>query len=204
MRVGFFRRTGSYLLDIIPIFTIVSLLLNLFVGDMLKPIVHEDFDRLETMYYENLEEYEAIIDPLYAQYTDGEITYDEYVELATPYQEDFIHNNIYLYDVVFINYWITVAIYLVISLNVLYYVYLLLTKGNTYGRRLLKIELQGKVTWYNLLLREIIWKHFFWYVTLSAGIAVDLGLIAFTKKKRTIRDIFSGTYLAHQGVQYPF
>ena len=77
-------------------------------------------------------------------------------------------------------------------------------KGNTIGRKMMGMELKGNVTWYNIILREFFWKHLFWYGTLSAGIPFDIGFIAFTKKKKALRDIFSKTYLAPIGVNYPF
>lgn len=204
MKIGVFSRLMSYLVDIIPIISIVSLLLTWFVGDIIKEGIHEDFDHLEELYYENLEEYEAIVDPIYTRYTNEEITYDEYLELATPIRDDFVNNNIYLYDIVFISWWISAAAYLIISTNIIYYIYLLIMKGNTFGRKIMRIQLKGNVTWYSLLLREIIWKHFFWYATLGIGILWDFFSIVFTKKKRTIRDMFTRTYLAPEGVDYPF
>jgi len=219
MRIGLFRRSASYLIDIIPIITVITLLLSWFVGDMIKLSIHEDFYRLETMYNENLEKYNEITDPYYEQYENGDITYDEYVEIVTPIQDDFIHNHTYIFQIVFINYWIFVALYIFISLNVAYYVYMLITKGNTIGRKIMKIELKGHVTWYSLLMREILWKHFFWLFPLTLAMAfnfgivffllpiclfIDITLIVFSKKRRTLRDTFSKTYLTPVGVNYPF
>jgi hypothetical protein len=204
MRIGFFKRAGSYLLDAVPILLLLVSLQTWFVGDLIKQSIHPEFDRLETMYYENLETYQDFMQPFYDQYTEGEITYDEYIELAQPYQDDFINNNIYLYDIVFVSYWLTSILYLVISFNVIYLVYMILMKGNSLGRKLFQLELQGNVTWYNIIMREFLWKHLFWLGTLSAGLAIDFGMIAFTKKKKALRDIYSKTYIAQQGVNYPF
>lgn len=219
MRIGLLKRSASYLIDIIPIITIITLLLNWFVGDMIKLSIHENFYELEAMYEENLADYNALTEPYYEQYSNGEITYEEYVELATPIQDDFIHNHTYIFQVVFINYWIYVGLYVFLSVNTVYFVYMVFTRGNTFGRKIMQIELHGHVTWYSLLMREILWKHFFWLFPLTLALAFNLGivffllplclfiditLIVFSKKKRTLRDTFSKTYLAPQGVDYPF
>ena len=69
----------------------------------------------------------------------------------------------------------------------------------------MKIELQGKINWWTLFIREVIWKSFFWVLTLFVfGIILDGALILFTQKKRTLRDIVSGITVNVEGVTYPF
>jgi hypothetical protein len=98
-------------------------------------------------------------------------------------------------------------------------------KGNTFGRHLMGAELRGKVTWFTLLLREVMWKHFFWLmfvifisfissmmyvpffllgVFVILGVTIDMVLISFTQKKKTLRDTFSNTEVVYKGVNYPF
>ena len=203
MRIGFFKRATSYLIDIVPLFLLVVASFTWFAGDIIKSQI-DNFDHLEAAYVANLDTYNATIEPLYQDFNDGIITYEEYESIQGPIQDDFIHNNSYLIDVVVYQFWTIAVLYVLITFNTLYYAYVLIFKGQTYGRKLMKIELQGNIKWHSLLLREIFWKNLFYLITLSAGIAIDLGFIVFTQKKRTLRDMFSRTYLAPLGVNYPF
>jgi len=95
-------------------------------------------------------------------------------------------------------------VYIFLVFGILYTTYQLVLKGKTLGRKLMKIELQGKTNWYNIIIREFFWKHLFWTFTFGLGIILDMGLIVFTSKKKTLRDTFSHTKLAPEGVDYPF
>ena len=203
MRIGFFKRASSYLLDIVPLFLLVVATFTWFAGDIIKSQI-DNFDHLEEVYIENLEIYNNTINPIYQDYVDGHITYEDYVLLQEPIQNDFMHNNSYLISVVVYQYWTIAAMYVLITFNILYYAYVLVFKGQTFGRKLMRIELQGNIKWHTLLLREIFWKNLFYLITFSAGIAIDIGFILFTQKKRTLRDMFSQTHLVPQGVNYPF
>jgi len=203
MRIGFFKRASSYLLDAVPIIMLVTASLSWFVGDIIGNSI-EDYDRLRVLYTENLAVYNETMSEYTQQYEDDIITAEEYTLLQTETQNTFTHNNSYLIDVVVYQYSLTALAYILIAFVVIYTGYMIALKGNSLGRRLTRIELAGNVTWYNIILRELFWKHLFWYGTLSAGMAIDLGLIAFTKKKATLRDTFSHTYLTPKGVNYPF
>ena len=89
MRVGVLRRIGAYLLDIIPIFAVLSLLFTFFVGDLLKP---EGYDDLMEEYYEITADYNDLIEPFSTQYQNEEITLEEYQSLT---EDDY---NQYLQD----------------------------------------------------------------------------------------------------------
>jgi hypothetical protein len=203
MKVGFFKRTGSYILDVVPLFLLITATLTWFVGDIIENSI-DDYSRLEAIYNDRLEEQVEISSGYYEQLEEDIITEEEYGELISELQNTFLHNNEYLINVVIYQYWYTAVAYVLITFFLLYLTYMIVMKGNTLGRTLMQIELQGKVTWYNIILREFFWKFLFWFGTLSAGLAIDIGLIAFSKKKRTLRDLFSHTYLAPKGVNYPF
>ena len=83
----------------------------------------------------------------------------------------------------------------------------------------MQLELQGNVTWYTLLVREILWKHVFWmfplillsifnpmivFLVLPLCLFTDIVMIVFTKNKKTFRDTITKTYITPQGVNYPF
>jgi len=202
MRIGFFRRLSAFLLDAMPIMLILSLLLSLFVGDLLKS-PYPDYDHKVEVYNENMDEYYNTLNIYKAQLEDEEITLEEYTEMALDLQETFTINNEYLYAIMFA-YALNVTLYFYLSFSLINYFYNLIVKGQTIGRKLMKIELYGNINWYTLLLREVLWKTVYWVFTLSAGIAIDMALITFTSKKKTIRDFLSETELRHAGTSYPF
>jgi len=202
MRVGFFRRLTAFLVDTMPIILTLSLLLSLFVGDLLKseyPNYEEDF----AIYQENLDVYYTSLTGLGEQRDEETITSEEYTTQSTDLREDFNTVNAD-YSSMILAYYLNVVLYFFISYSIINYFYNLILKGQTFGRRFMKIELYGKITWFTLLLREFLWKPVFWLFTFSAGIAIDIGLILFTKKKKTIRDYLSDTELRFTGISYPF
>jgi uncharacterized RDD family membrane protein YckC len=204
MHVGLYRRIASYLIDILPIIMLVLAMQSWFVGDMLKTQIDPNYDQLEVEYLEKIDERNALIDPYYTQFQNDEMSEEDFLVIRDEINNEFLEENAELINTVVMDYWLYMVMYWIISINVIYYIYVLYLKGQTFGRKIMKIELQGNIKWYTLLLREIIWKNLFFVISLSAGIAIDIGLIAFTKKKRTLRDLFTQTYLGHEGVQYPF
>ena len=84
------------------------------------------------------------------------------------------------------------------------YMYNLVTKGQTYGLKIMKLVLVGRISWFSLLLRELFWREIFWFFTFGVGIIIDLVMVTFTSKKKTLRDIFSNTQVIDQGTSYPF
>ena len=202
MRVGFFRRLTAFLLDAMPIIMILSLLLSLFVGDLLKSS-YPDYDHKTSIYQENMDNYYDTLNTYKTQLDAELLEIEEYEAMALSLQDDFTNNNEYFISIIFA-YYLNVAIYFFISFTLINYFYHLILKGQTIGRKMMKIELFGNITWFNLLLREVLWKTVFWVFTFSAGIAIDWTLIAFTRKRKTIRDYLSQTELRHSGTSYPF
>lgn len=204
MRVGLFKRSASFILDIMPIIMIVMLLQQWFIAGMLENQIDPNYADLEAEYNRLIEERNAEIEPYYQQFEDGELTVEEFEALRNPINDAFLQDNAELINTVVIQYWLYAILYWVLSINIIYMIYVIALKGQTLGRKVMKIKLVGNITWYNLILREVLWKTLFYFITFSAGLAIDIGLIAFTKKKRTLRDMFSKTYLSHEGVNYPF
>ncbi len=202
MRVGFFKRLASFLLDAMPIFFILSLSLTLFVGDMIKS-QYPDYDSKAALYQENLDEFSEMLDAYKLQLDENEITIEEYNEIFLELRSDFQNNNEYLYNLM-LSYYFNVALFYFISFTVINYFYNLAFKGQTVGRKLMKIELYGRINWYSLFIREVLWKSVFWVFTFLVGIGLDWLLISFTTRKKTIRDYLSNTETRHAGVNYPF
>ncbi|MBN2605038.1 MAG: RDD family protein [Bacilli bacterium] len=202
MRVGFFRRAGAFFIDSIPIIMLLSLLLSFFVGDLLKA-QFENFDQISDEYTINVEEYYATLEGYNSDLENEIITQAEYEVLFADLDEQFNTDNIDAQGVI-LSYYMNVFFYYLISYAIISYFYNLIMKGQTFGRKLFQIELAGKITWYTLLIRELLWKTMFWITTLFFGLVIDAFMISFTKKKKTLRDIFSGTQLIFKGTSYPF
>lgn len=202
MRIGFFRRLAAFFLDAMPLVMILTLLLSLFVGDLLKS-PYPDYDRKVSIYQENMDVYYETLNTYKTQLDAEELTLEEYEEMSLNLQNDFTNNNEYFISIMFA-YYLNVALYYFISFTFINYFYHLFLKGQTIGRKMMKIELFGNITWFSILLREVLWKSVYWVFTFSAGIAIDMTLIAFTSKKKTIRDYLSQTELRYSGTSYPF
>lgn len=204
MRVGFLKRSASFLLDMMPIIMIVMLLQQWFLGDFIKHQIDPNYDQLEVEYFDVLEERDSQIEPYFEQYDAGEITLTQFEAFRDPINDAFLEDNVELINTVVITYWIYAVLYWVFSINIIYGIYVVALKGQTLGRKVMKIKLVGNVKWHSIILRDVLWKTLFFVITFSLGILIDWALIVLTSKKRTLRDMFSQTYLAHEGVDYPF
>jgi hypothetical protein len=201
MRVTAFRRIVSYLLDILPIFAVLSLLFTFIVGDILKP---ENHDALMAEYQQITDEYGDMVDPYRLQFEEGELTEEEYQAILDPIIEDY-NEETREHITSMILYFQNGFLYYLMSFTILYYLYSVITKGKTVGRKLMRIELDGKINWWTLLVREVIWKTGYYMLTLLiGGIILDIAMISFTNKKRAPRDIVTGITLKYEGVTYPF
>ena len=200
MKVGTWKRVGSTIIDIMPIIGLLSILFTLFVGDLLKP---DEYEASIVEHNEITEYYQGFFDQFQEQFDNGEIsqeTYDaEVANLMLFYNQATVDLNL-----VAMNYFGNTILYFFISFNGLYYAYNLFTKGRTLGRRMLKIELKGKINWWTLFIREIIWKTGFWSVTLGGGILLDMAMIGLSARKQSLRDMVTQTRIAYEGVDYPF
>ncbi len=201
MRVGLFRRITSFVFDALPILLIVSIAYTTFVGDMLKT---EGYDALMEEYNAYNEQYYEAIEPYQNQLDNGEITQDEYVDLVEDDYNTLIDNTVEHREAL-VFYMIRSFAFHFFTFTLIYYGYSVIMKGRTFGRRFLKIELGGRVNWWTLLIREVIYKMFFWLLTLFVlGIGIDIATIIFGQRKRTLRDRISNTYVKFEGVDYPF
>jgi hypothetical protein len=198
MRVGLFRRTGAFLFDAMPIAVIVSLLFTLWIGDIIKP---SGYDEMYAEYLDIRDDYFGDLDQMYL---DEELSLEDYQEQYDALLPQFQAETEDHYAQIVI-YMIRVVVYHLIGFTLLYFIYIVATKGRTLGRRMLHIEYGGKVTFWRLLVREVIWKFGYWTITLViGGILLDAAMIGLSQKKQALRDIVSGIYLKYEGVEYPF
>ncbi len=201
MRVGVLRRIGSYLLDAIPIFATLSLLFSFFVGDLIEP---EGHDELVAEFQEITEKYNTMLEPYFEEYEAGTLSEEDYNDIVENHRQYYeLETRDHTYGMLL--YYQRVLIYFIASFTLVYYAYNVITKGRTIGRKMMKIELQGKINWWTLLLREVIWKTGYWMLTLFiGGILLDIAMITFTNKKQAPRDFVTGITLKFEGVNYPF
>ena len=115
MRVGFFRRLTAFLLDAMPIIMILSLLLSLFVGDLLKSS-YPDYDHKISIYQENMDNYYDTLNTYKTQLDAELLEIEEYEAMALSLQDDFTNNNEYFISIIFA-YYLNVAIYFFISFS---------------------------------------------------------------------------------------
>lgn len=202
MRVSFFKRSLAYLLDTIPILFVLSILLSLFVGDMLKN-PYPDFNQKLVVYEENVDTYYTVLDSYYQDFEDEVITEDAYNTLGVELREEFIVVNGDTETMIF-SYYTAVFLYFLLSFLFIKYFYNLLMKGQTLGLKMMQLEMVGRINWFSLLLREVFWREIYWIFTFSIGLWIDLIMVTFTNKRKTLRDIFSNTQIIHQGTSYPF
>lgn len=201
MKVGVLRRIGSYLLDVLPIFAILSLLFTFFIGDLLQP---EGYDELLVEYNEITVSYNEEVSPFYEQFENGELTKDQYeAEVSVLTEQYLVDSDEHIRAMIV--YFRTTLIYYATAFTIVYYAYSLITKGHTLGRKMMKIELQGKINWWTLLVREVIWKTGYYMLTLLiGGIIIDFFMISFSNSKKAPRDYVTGITVKHEGVNYPF
>ncbi|AIO18256.1 RDD family protein [Candidatus Izimaplasma bacterium HR1] len=201
MRVGSLRRIGAYLLDLIPIIAILMLLFQFLVGDILKP---DNYDNLLVEYNQITADYNELAAGYNTQFDAGELTEEEYDVLydglVTGHTTDTEEH-----AAAIMQYYQMILGYYIISVTLLYYVYSGIMKGHTLGRNMMKIELTGKINWWTLFIREVIWKTGYYMLTLFiGGILVDIVMISFSSKKKAPRDYVSKIDTKFQGVDYPF
>lgn len=177
----------SFLVDLIPIITVLSMCFTFFVGELLKP---ENYDALRSSYLQKIEDYNEEVAEPFSQYESGEISPEEYNEITAPIEASYFHTDETDEEVLaYLQYTGYTVLYYFIGFNLIYFIYIGITQGRTFGRRFTKIELKGKINWWTLFLREFIWKTFYWSVTFGVGILVDVFMISFTRNKLAFRDM---------------
>ena len=218
MKIGVFKRIASYLLDMVPIIAIFYALHALFIGTLLQNAVDPNYAEIEVEYLELVEERTATMEDYLVQYNDEVITEDQYYEVREDLQTEFYEENEEVITTI-TQYWFYSFLYFAVLVNIAYFAYMLGFKGQSLGRKIMKIELMGNVKWHTILLREFMWKNLLYTFAFIVGMGInpilglamitlfvglDVALILFTKKKKTLRDMFSQTYLGYEGVNYPF
>lgn len=201
MSASVFKRAGSFLIDIIIILAIISLIYRLFAQN----VIQGQIENFEPSYQEFLDaqvERSNTIRALQEERSAGLIDQTAYESELT--RIDTFYNETYASQTqVFAEYILFNIIYFLTTYLIINYLYQLLFKGQTIGRRMLKIRITGRVTWWNLLFREVFWKGLYWIFTFGFGIFLDFILIAFTTQRKTIRDYITQSRIINEDSLYP-
>ena len=202
MKISLFKKIMAYSFDIMPIIFILMILNTLFVGDLLKD-PYPDYDLNYEIYQDNVDDYFETLGRYNDELEAELITQDKYDTDAETLRDEFGIENEETEAIIY-EYFSHVLYYFLIGFIALKYIYTLVTKGQTLGLKMMKLELVGKINWFTLLLREVFWREVFWIFTFGIGLIIDLIMSSFTSKGKTMRDIFSNTQVIYQGTSYPF
>ena len=197
MTAGTFRRIASFIVDFMIIISLVFTVFRIFVDGTIREFTGYDETLSDWPYAaaELNEERDTLRTRLEEDDTYTREDFDRDVqELEDHYNE--------VYAPV-IPYLMSTFLYFYFGWIAGNYIYQGLMKGRTFGRKWLKIELGGRVTWWTLFMREVLWKGFFWFFTASFGIWIDFLLISFTQERKTLRDRISGNRVILEDVPYP-
>jgi len=217
MNAGFIRRSLASLLDITIILVFVAATFYLFGRQVLRNQI-PNFDEINESYSEIITAYNADISYVTDAYnadveeangdadleSAASVLYNQRVEILNnqnlmdiePYNRTLTHyylNNIYFFSIGFL---------LLLS------IYTIATNGKTFGRKVLKVELEGSVNPISVFFHDVILKYFFIVLILIINVyfglfalllsfVVDMVLMSFTKSKRTIRDYVLGIKVAN-------
>ncbi|MFW5838315.1 MAG: RDD family protein [Bacillota bacterium] len=217
MNSGLIRRAVAFFADLIVIASIVSISFSLIA----QPLYQNSVENFDTLYaeYERLEneraeelialneeeyelnedldngdieetEYETEMDSIRAERDDIGDKYS-----VDNYPEEYGVGNSYL----------AFSIFYHIGTFLLFHVlYMIILKGHSIGRKLMKLKLVGHVNPFTILLREFFWKWLFYTFTLGIGLLIDIYMIILRADKKTLRDMFSRTRVILEDINYPF
>jgi hypothetical protein len=201
MSASVFKRSMSFLIDTIIIVAIVTFAYRIFAQQLIQNQI-SDFETLYPAFIEAQIERSNTIQALRDELDSGLITEAEYqssvLTVDTFYNENFVAET-----EVFAQYILFNIIYFFSAYLIINYIYQLIFKGQTIGRKTLKIKITGSITWWNLLFREVFWKGLYWMFTFGFGIFLDFILIALTRDKKTIRDYITRSRVIEADSLYP-
>jgi hypothetical protein len=217
MNAGLIRRAVAFFADLIVIASIVSISFSLIA----QPLYQNSVDNFDTLYadYERLENERA--EELIAlneeefelneALDDGDITQDYYDSEIEQIRDErdaigaqySIDNYPDAYGVG--NSYLAFSIFYHVGTFLLFHVlYMIILKGHSIGRKLMKLKLVGHVNPFTILLREFFWKWLFYAFTLGIGLLIDIYMVILRADKKTLRDMFSRTRVILEDINYPF
>jgi uncharacterized RDD family membrane protein YckC len=219
VKPGAFKRGLSFFLDFLPIVMLMYILVGFILSTPISNLTGyaEYQDVYDDVVLEINETKQTLIDEALlsedTMYESYEITRLVYLSVDREYEALYPEAT-----VAYNNYINTLNSVFYLSIIVTYGIYLVVTKGQTIGRKVTNLEVVGQTTWYNILFRDLLWKLMFWimliYLLSLVGyfflisfpmvILLDILFIGLNKDKRALRDVITKTAVVYRGELYPF
>ncbi len=222
MNAGFLKRAMSSIIDLIIVFSVVTMTFFLFGRAIIRNQV-PNFEEIFTAYNELVDAYNYDLETITTEYTAAlEIAGDDEA-LQTLAQEDYASKKAVIdaqnlvdiepYNIPLTGYFLNCIYYFSVGFLILMGVYSLATNSKTLGRKIMQLKLTGPVNPISIFFHDIIFKYFFivlvFSVSMYAGgallllsLAIDLILLSFTKNKSTLRDILLKMSVVKTGYGY--
>lgn len=218
MRAGFLRRFLSGLVDLMIVISIIYLAFTLFGNNYFKGQV-ENYDDVDSNLNEVLDAYDV-------SKAQVNLAYDEAKELAG--DDDDAVGEAYLiyknqisvlnqhyaqdtsvYQRLLYTYNVGTIYFYTIGIGLLLGIIILSLKGLTPGRRLMKIELGGDASIFNIIVHDLLLKYilmivlilfspYLAFIIIPAYVILDVLMIMLSKDKTTLRDRISKIYVVQK------
>jgi len=222
MNAGFLKRAMSSLIDLIIVFSLITMTFFLFGRTIIRNQI-TDFDEIFTAYNEVVDAYNSDLEIITTEYTAALEIADGDEALETAAQEVYSTKKAMLdaqnvvdiepFNAPLTGYFLNSIYYFAIGFLILMAVYSLATSSKTFGRKVMQVKLSGPVNPISIFFHDIVFKYFFtvlvFSVSIYAGIvlfllslAIDLILLSFTRNKSTLRDMFLKMSVVKTGYGY--
>jgi len=222
MNAGFLKRAMSSIIDLIIVFSVVTMTFFLFGRAIIRNQV-PNFEEIFTAYNELVDAYNYDLETITTEYTAALEIADDDEALQTLAQEDYASKKAVIdaqnlvdiepYNIPLTGYFLNCIYYFSVGFLILMGVYSLATNSKTLGRKIMQLKLSGPVNPISIFFHDIIFKYFFivlvFSVSMYAGgvllllsLAIDLILLSFTKNKSTLRDILLKMSVVKTGYGY--
>jgi hypothetical protein len=208
MNAGFVRRALSAAVDLVAVLLLIYVTFLIAGRQVLRDQV-EDFDRIYEAYQEITEAYNADTELARLEYTAALELSGDNKTLQTLALENYqarlaVLDEQNVVDIEPFNrplsgYFLNIIYYFAIGFVMLYGIYTVVMNGKTLGRRLLQVELEGKVNPVTIFLHDVVLKYFIPILILVVNLytgallllfsaLLDLIMISFSRKRATLRD----------------
>lgn len=217
MNAGFFRRSLSAAVDLFVVLLLIYVSFLIAGRQILRDQV-EDFDRIYEAYTEITEAYNDDAELARLEYTAALELAGEDKTLQTLALENYqarlaVLDEQNVVDIEPFNrplsgYFLNIIYYFAIGFVILYGIYTVALSGKTLGRRLLLVEIVGKVNPITIFLHDVVLKYFIPILVLVINLytgamlllfsaLLDLIMISFSRNRSTLRDFVLKFKLVH-------
>ncbi len=204
MNAGLFKRSLAFLIDSFIYLSITFWIFN-FIAAPVYQRQFDDFDMHWDTYFEVTDKVDEEMQVYQEQYESNQMTYAELLEkraaIFNRYYEDPRYTESIDIALGYRDFTMLSSILIFIMAS---YTSSIVFKGQTVGRKLIKLRLEGEINWLSLLLREVLWKYVFWLLTLGIGLMIDILMVFLSTNHSALRDRFSKTRVVLDDVTYPF